>query len=254
MSYVISLLFSTLLLTVFIVTFLTIFICKTLTTQNVVINQDNQDTSKKELVLNFIHIPKNAGTSMKDVCQNSQGKINYYFHNVDVHDPTINNQLVIIQNPIKRFCSAVSYALSIYSELPQIKTLLEKNVDTPDKWINAWANTEHTDHECVMKEMKNFIHTIGPKKLEYKWTYTPQSEYINDPVCVLLLENLEAELNRLLKLLGVEVELPVKNKTTHKNDYISEENVQFLKDFYQKDFEMYEMYKKMSFEERVKIV
>lgn len=80
--------------------------------------------------INFIHIPKNAGSTMRNIC-NIVG-INYHNHNTNVYSD-IPNQLVILRDPIERFESAVFYALEKYSHEPHIKRLLDHRIDTPSK-------------------------------------------------------------------------------------------------------------------------
>lgn len=50
-------------------------------------------------LINFIHIPKNAGTSIKELCNN---KLKYNGHGTDVFNKNIKNQLIILRNPVER--------------------------------------------------------------------------------------------------------------------------------------------------------
>ena len=231
---------------IFIVIFVTIVLCKTLS-----INFNKLTPKKNDEVINFIHIPKNAGTSMEIVCKKSLHKIVYHFHGVNVFDKNIKNQLVIIQNPIKRFCSAVYYALNIWKHIPEIKFLIEHDVNTVNKWVEIWSDKTHRYHDNLMEELLNKQHHIGNKFLEYKWIYTPQSEYINNPKYVILLENIDSEMKILLNMLKLDIDIPIKNKSKHKNDNISDKNILFLENFYKTDIEMYNKYKNMSLEARL---
>ena len=69
------------------------------------------------MLINFIHIPKNGGTSIKECCNNRlhTSTIVYNGHNTDVYNKILYNQLVVIRNPIDRFISAVSYSLQKWS-------------------------------------------------------------------------------------------------------------------------------------------
>ena len=65
------------------------------------------------MLINFIHIPKNGGTSIKEITNNSR-TIVYNGHETDVYNKNLSNQLVVIRNPIDRFISSVYYAIQKY--------------------------------------------------------------------------------------------------------------------------------------------
>ena len=63
---------------------------------------------------NFIHIPKNAGTSIKkniDSNLNLKSFIKYNDHNTCVFKSITENNVIILRDPIDRFCSAVNYTI-----------------------------------------------------------------------------------------------------------------------------------------------
>jgi hypothetical protein len=164
-------------------------------------------------IINFMHIPKNAGTSIQKICISHPNKIKYNGHRVDAYNKNIKNQLVVVQNPISRFESAVRYALQKCGHEPHVKYLIDNKIDTANKWITIWRNKNNPEHANLMKEMQNVSHRIGNKLLEYRWTYSPQINYINDPKYVILMENLDQELGQVLQTVGIDVKIPENNVT-----------------------------------------
>jgi len=209
--------------------------------------------------INFIHIPKNAGTSFRELCKSYPNLFVYNYHNVDVFDENIQNQLIILQNPVARFKSAVRFCfLPPWSKEPQIKYLNSINLNTPEKWVNILKNSRHSQYKNIMKEILNRtdtnIHYIGDKKLLYKYTYTPQIYYVNKPKYVILMENLESEVALLIKKLGINYNLKKINITLKNadNDYLSEENIRWVEnEFYKEDYDLYNGFKDMPVEVRL---
>ena len=197
--------------------------------------------------VNFIHIPKNAGTSMVDVCANSNGILIYHGHGADVRN--IPNQLIVIRNPVERFISAFRYAKLIFEV--EVFTDDDEEDDTPENWIRVWRDPEHPRHAALMHEMMNDPdgeepHKIGDTILEYKWTYTPQSDWI-DPTkvkYVVLYDCFEFEMKHILNDLGVDDNIPHANGAGDEHYELSHESIEFLRFRYADDFRYYERMKR----------
>ena len=176
----------------------------------------------------------------------------YNGHNTDVYNKNLSNQLVVIRNPIDRFVSSVNYAIQKWSQEPQIKYLISKNIDTAEKWIQIWSDPKHPYHDNLMSEMINKNHFIGNKLYKYKWPYSQQSLWINNPQFVIIMDNFNAELQYFIKKYNIKLSnINKKNSTHHKHDKLSIESIDFLRNFYKEDFIFYEKYKHMSIEERL---
>lgn len=199
--------------------------------------------------MNFIHIPKNGGSSIKKICG---GKLNYYSHNIDVFENNIPNQFIVIRNPIERFISAVYYCLEVWSKEKHVQELIKNKIDTPEKWIQIWSNPNHAKFNILMDEMLNKKLKIGKKKPKYKYTYCKQSEWINNPKYIILMDNFKEELKIIYNKLGIKKKIFNNNTTEKKNNTeLSEKSINFLKEFYKEDFELYEKYKNINVEERL---
>lgn len=203
-----------------------------------------------EPFLNFIHIPKNAGMSIKKL---KGKKFKYNFHNTNVFNKRIKNQMIILRNPLDRFISSVYYGLQKWKGLKTMKELIKNKIDTPDKWISVWKNPEHPHHSLLMKEIKNKRHRIGKKKLKYKWTYTPQHFWFNKPKYVIILDNLEEEIKQVCDILEIDYKLKKRNYTEKNNVYISEENKKWINEFYKDDWDLYNKYKNIPFDQRINL-
>jgi len=204
-------------------------------------------------LINFIHIPKNGGTSIGDICLNNESKFRYNGHSTNVYNK-IDNQLIVIRNPIDRFISSVCYALEKWSHEPQIKYLISKGIDTPENWAHIWSDPKHHEYNNLMSEMLNTNHYIGDKMHKYKWTYSPQSLWINNPKFVIVMDNFNEEIQYFMKKYQLKGDgKAYKNKTKRIEDKLSKTSLSFLRSFYKEDFIFYEKYKHMSIEERNKL-
>ena len=160
----------------------------------------------------FIHIPKNAGTSIKNFFSKDKdklciplGKINKHdtIYQVKLKEPKLYSsfrKFAVVRNPYDR-------ALSWYSYLKGKK-------DEFKEWL------------------KNPTH-----KLESQHTW------VDETVFIIKYENLNEELNEFF---GEEIDLPITNKSDHDHflNYYDEESSDIIHDRYKEDFKKYN-YKKL---------
>jgi len=198
--------------------------------------------------INFIHIPKNGGHSIKEIGGNL---IIYNYHDTDVFNNKIPNQLIIIRNPIERFISSVYFALQQWSHEPQVRYLIDNSIDTPEKWVKIWSDKNNCNYKHLMSEMLNESHYIGKNLHPYKWTYSPQNLWINNPKFIIIMDNFNEEIKYLLEKNSIYKDIPHKNTTRHVDSFLSEKSIEFLRDFYNEDFILYEKYKNMNLDERL---
>lgn len=202
-------------------------------------------------IINFIHIPKNGGTSIKKLCYKNFF-LKYNGHNSNVHDKNLRNQLIVLREPIERFISCVYYALQKWSNEPHIKYLISKGIDTPEKWVQIWSDPSHEEHKKLMVELSNNKNCkIGNIIPNYNWIYCPQYCWINNPRFVIIIDNLDDEINYFKDKYKIKGELLHTNKSNHIDSNLSKKSKEFLVKFYKKDYEIYEKYKNISLEKRI---
>jgi hypothetical protein len=205
-------------------------------------------------IINFIHIPKNGGTSIKDLCDKNK-LLKYNGHHINPYNKNLQKQLIILRNPIERFISAVNHSLQKWSHEPHVKYLIEKKINTPEQWVQILMNSQDKEYSHLMDMVKNKHHKIGDKILEYKWPYSPQYLWVNNPQFIIIMDNFNEEIKYFLKKYNMTGIIPQKNKTSNNdkcnNNKLSEKSIKFLMQFYKQDFILYEKYKKIKVEKRI---
>ena len=242
------------------------------------------------MLVNFIHVPKNGGISIKEICQKTNNSpLRYNPHYADIYDPRISNQLIVLRNPVDRMLSAIRYTIKSFHlmfeaqspshRLDQVrrppryggvhriptfigknkarlfKSIFDKGTQTPNDWITALKDTAHDCHEPLHHIISNNEtppSQIGPQQCEHIYPFEPQSSWHHEPKFVILMNNFRSEVTFLLKNLGVEVDIPHINKTpSSSSDKISDENLDWIKEKYAKDFELYDNYNGVPYKERI---
>jgi len=173
--------------------------------------------------------------------------IRYCNHNVDPANVK-GDHILILRDPIKRFASAVRYAIQNYAREPQIKAIIDAGYTDPNDWAEAMANPDHPGHELVMKEVNNNRHRIGKRITKWMWIYTPQAEWFDraNPTHVLMMDNLDNEFNELMDTLGYpRIDVPKRNTTRKSKEgrQFSTKAMAFLRETYKRDFEIFEEYR-----------
>ena len=158
----------------------------------------------KEKKWNFIHIPKNAGTSIKNILSTSDIPIGYVGHD---YPRKYKNEIVILRDPIDRFLSAFHYSKQKWPNQ------FNQEFSDPDSFVLALSDSASEKHTIALSLVsndksiidlrnwnKNNIHKVLGKETPYIWTIMPQSTWcVNKPKHILRYEFLEKDFNSLLK-------------------------------------------------------
>lgn len=207
-------------------------------------------------MINFIHIPKNGGSSIAKIVKKHRPQLlGYHKHHV-IPFHLAGYNLYILRDPIRRFCSAVNYALEKWSFDKNIKNCIKHGINTPEQFIQCYKNKNHKFHEIVRKEIENIEgkHMIGQMKLIHKYVYTPQVFWIRKKNNIyILFENYNKELSYVLKKIGLNIQIPKINTTKKKDNKLSQDSIDFLRNFYKDDFAFINKIKNISPRKRLLI-
>ena len=174
----------------------------------------------------FIHIPKNAGTSVEEYFGNTSFRVQPNKHD-NIYDikkmfpNPYNNyrKFTIIRNPYDKMVSWYFYLRR--NALENVST--EGDVIEFNEWI---------------KDPSKFWNFNDPISF-----LNPQYTWVDETVTTLKFENLNKELNEFFK---EKIDLPVINKSNHDHYsiYYNRESLDIIHDRYKEDFERYN-YKKI---------
>ena len=201
----------------------------------------------------FVHIPKNAGTSIKAFfeCKEFYNKHRTIeqikTENIEAYNSY--KKFAIIRNPYDRMVSWYFY-LKRAMDIEQTRgdyrwssgeyfpsNFLDWIKDPLKNYYTSWKlsdirNSLHTDIEVNDIGIRDGVPLLSS-----------QCDWIDSTVEILKYENLNKELNKFFKK---EINIPTVNKTEHKKylKYYNEESLDIVYNKYKKDFEKFN-YKKL---------
>jgi hypothetical protein len=187
--------------------------------------------SEKYKIL-FIHIPKNAGTSLiNKLSLSPHGHYDWRTH------PKFNgpyHKFTIVRNPWDRVVSSYEFAK------------MDKSY-----WHSKDNHTKHPDYDlCNSLTFKECVKLLkeSPERFTHpgwknQYPYIVNDDYMVMVDSVLKMENLNEELTNLFKKLkiGVIPNIPKSNTSTrgHYKDYYDKESISIVKEIYVKDITLF---------------
>ena len=170
----------------------------------------------------FIHIPKNAGSSIEEYFANGSFKIQPNKH-ADIHEVKLKFKIIydnyrkftIIRNPYDKM---VSWYFYLKRNLGENYNIIEFN-----KWIKDPAKFWHADDPVSYLK--------------------PQFEWVDNTVEIIKFENINKELNNFF---GEIISLSITNKSNrdHYLEHYNKESLNIVYERYKEDFEKFN-YKKL---------
>ena len=188
----------------------------------------------------FIHIPKNAGTSIESIFLTEEYRKKYPVKIIERH-ATIYDvkdkfpekydlyiKFAVIRNPYERMVSWYCYVKQIVSEYNS------RNMLYPEKIVN-WNYTFLNFLNEPEKLTEIATESVG-LKTNYNKLFKLQNTWVDNSVRIIKYENLNEVFFKLFK-----VNLPIKNKTIRDNylNYYDKETLDIVYNKYKKDFEIY---------------
>ena len=187
----------------------------------------------------FIHIPKNAGSSIEDILSNHGGNIAKSFRiHYDKIDETMAKDYFIFsvkRNPYSRMISLWKYWTEEW--VPRFASKLARSELNKYDW----------DFSNFCKNFSIFTDVIEKYHKKERVHFLPQVSINDNPNYVkvdfwMRFENLQEDFDIICDRIGIpRQELPYKNKSKHKHytEYYDEETKQIVAEKYAKDIEYF---------------
>lgn len=194
--------------------------------------------------LAFVHIPKNAGTTLARVIGDNKLPICVSDHSYPVR--LAQEEIVVLRCPFARFVSAFEYGRKywqnpINAQFESADELARCAADPENpKHLTAWIELGNRPQDFLLRNGKPIpCHRVAGRQLAFNWVYEPQSSWlINQPKHVLRYRHLSQDFAGLLKSagLGPVDELPRLNEGDANRGSLSELARTFLQRIYAEDF------------------
>ena len=186
----------------------------------------------------FVHIPKNAGSSIFDSLYNvnkdvssDHKPIEFYYMHKELNHPL--KSFAVVRNPWDRFISIFFY-IKRHSTNPHKNSTIQKFFT----YINQFKNV----NEFILKEFssnKIFSYKSNIFWPQYKYITNNKKRIIVDHI--IKFETLNEDIKELSKKLNLTINLPHLNKSNHNHHstYYTEETKEIIGKIYKTDIELF---------------
>ena len=196
--------------------------------------------------LGFIHIPKNAGTSVIKAIVDNGLPIDVSGH--EYPGKVADEEIAVVRCPRSRFISAFHYGRKYWPSRvnENFASADERARSAADpghpKHANAWIELGNRPEDLLMRDGKpSPQQAVGSKATEFAWVCEPQSTWrVNGPRHVLRFAHLADDFRALLRVEGLDdsAVLPRVNGSDSCEERLSLEAQAFLERIYAADFQV----------------
>ncbi len=195
--------------------------------------------------LSFVHIPKNAGTSIKQAIADNRLPILVSGH--PYPRKLSEEEIVVLRCPIARFISAFNYGCKYWP------SPINRQFADADELATSAADPGQPKHALAWIELGNLPEdyllrngeatpqqTVASRVTDFLWVYEPQSTWLlNKPIHVLRYSHLSDDFSALVRKMGISetIKLPMANQSNGGGQKLSAEAVAFIEQTYAADFE-----------------
>ena len=195
--------------------------------------------------LGFVHIPKNAGTSIVRAIVDNALPIRHADHSYPARLGA--EEFVVLRSPYDRFVSAFDYERRYWANA------VNASFADADELARSAGDPAHPKHALARVELGNepehFLqrngrptppHTVGSRPTAFTWIFEPQSTWlVNEPRHLLRYDRLAEDFSALLAAFGWRgtVEQPRLNRSGGEGTTLSEAARGFIEHTSRADFE-----------------
>lgn len=203
-------------------------------------------------MFNFIHIPKNGGSSFKKICDNKT--ITYRHHNFCPFENPIKNSIVVLREPEDRICSAIRYMFQKANSRSLNLKLNRCGIFNENDFLISWSRKD-SSFKYVEEVLRMYTNTqkVGSKKFDFNWVFLPQVTWFNNPNTVFTTNHLSKEFGVFGQKFNIRKKLPTLNTTKKTQTILSNEASMFLKKMYPKDYDLWDYWSKIDVQDRIDI-
>lgn len=176
----------------------------------------------------FIHIPKNAGTSIREALHDHP-YIQYYGHDVRRADVAHLKKIYVIREPGDRFASAFFYLRNHGRSQAENKVFAN-----PNELLEALVELD--PRALRMMRLSDEIHTIDDVPIFTDWVFAPQHRWVWEPHYLMDFDWLHLEFRKW----SHGCKLPRLNCSQHEPFDYSLDSMKFLKLLYKQDYKLYD--------------